>query len=74
MKTIFDFAPTKSELLDLGIEQPAEVYKGVMDTDSANADLYRLFSLRGNVAVAEKHLSQIQNLQYKHDVSYCDLV
>jgi len=44
------------------------------DPDSENAALYRLYSIRGDVAKAQHYLEQIQDKAFRFDVSYSDLL
>ena len=69
MDTIFDYKVTKLELEILSSCSPhtsikdKEKYLKYCDIDTINADLYRLFTLRNEVDIAENYLKKIKDKQ-----------
>lgn len=77
METIFDHDPTAEEMDVLfgGPFSPdhKKMYLEVIEGDSALADLYRLFNLRGDPK-AEHYLAAIKDRRYAFELTYNDLV
>jgi hypothetical protein len=67
MDTIYDHQVTKLEMEILSSCSPShgikdkEVYMKYCDTDTVNADLYRLFILRDESDVAETYIKKIKD-------------
>lgn len=67
MDTIYEHEVTKLEVEILSSCSPhkgfgnKEVYLKYCDTDTINADLYRLFTLRNEVDTAEVYLKKIKD-------------
>jgi len=67
METIFEYKITKLEMEILSSCSPnkgmkdKEKYLKYCDTDTINADLYRLFTLRNEVDVAEIYAKKIKD-------------
>lgn len=65
--TIFEHEVTKLEMEILASCSPhkgfanKEVYLKYCDTDTINADLYHLFTLRNEVDIAENYLKKIKD-------------
>lgn len=76
METIFDHNVTGVELEVLNSFIPSrairtrEKYMVNVDTDKVNADLYYLYTLRGEQKVAELYLNKIKDPKYKYFLSY----
>jgi hypothetical protein len=74
METIFDHAITKEELtLLFGAPPDEERYRTILESETANADLYRLYSVRGDVRKAKTYLNRIKDPLYRFETSYCDI-
>ncbi len=73
METVLDHEPTEvelDELLGTGDERDTpEEYLEFLDSDSANADLFRLFWMRGDAATARSYLARIDDPLYRQSVS-----
>jgi hypothetical protein len=75
METIFDHSITESEqnvLFGSALDQ--ERYRYTTDTETANADLYRLFSERGEPDRAETYLNRIKDPLYRFETSSSDII
>ena len=76
METIFDHNVTGVELEVLNSFIPSrairnrEKYMVNVDTDKVNADLYYLYTLRGEQRTAELYLNKIKDPKYKYFLSY----
>ncbi|WP_394752807.1 hypothetical protein [Crenothrix sp.] len=68
IETIFDHNITSDEILALtdGYQESQEDYLYALDQDSAFADLYRLYSLRGNSDKALFFCDQITDIAFKN--------
>lgn len=68
LETIFDHGITEAEHITLtdGYNETTEDYFHGLDKDSAYADLYRLYSIRGDVNKAAFFLDKIQDLDFKN--------
>jgi hypothetical protein len=76
MDTIFDHKVTKLEMEILsscfphkGIKDK-EIYLKYCDVDTINADLYRLFTLRNEVDIAESYVKKIKDTQIISSLSF----
>ncbi len=70
IETIFDHGVTKAELDDLlGAPETPEEYFAAIDQDAAYADLYFLYSARGNKQTAASFLAKIKNSRYRNNIS-----
>jgi hypothetical protein len=67
LETIFNHEVTLDELLMLnnGYQETKEEYFYGLDQDSANADLYRLYQLRGTIDKAAFFAEKIKDPQFK---------
>ena len=69
MDTIFDHKVTKLEMEILSSCSPhicimdKEKYLKYCDTDTINADLYSLFTLRNEIDIAETYVKKIKDTQ-----------
>jgi hypothetical protein len=76
MDTIFDYRVTKLEKEILASCYPhrriieKEEYLKYCDTDTINADLYRLFTLRNEVENAEVFAKKIKDIQSISSISF----
>lgn len=76
METIFDHEITKRELellnsfLPSRIIKSKDVYLQSKELDRINADLYRLYTLRGDLSKADIYLKKIKDPAYKYLLSY----
>jgi hypothetical protein len=76
MDTIFDYRVTKLEKEILASCCPhkriidKEEYIKYCDTDTINADLYRLFTLRNEVDIAEIYAKKIKDTQSISSISF----
>jgi hypothetical protein len=76
METIFDHQITKKEVELLNSFQPSRVIKSKdvylqnKELDRINADLYRLYTLRGDLSKADFFLRKIKDPTYKYLLSY----
>ena len=76
MDTIFDHKVTKLEMEILsscfphnGIKDK-DIYLKYCDMDTINADLYRLFTLRNEVDIAESYVKKIKDTQIISSLSF----
>jgi len=76
MDTIFDHKVTKLEMEILSSCSPhisikdKEKYLKYCDLDTINADLYRLFTLRNEVDIAESYMKKIKDKQSISSISF----
>lgn len=76
IETIFDYSPSEAELANLlgdaDVRDDEAEYKQFLDNDSAMADLYRLFMLRGDNSAAKSFLEKIKDVSYRNTTSLRD--
>jgi hypothetical protein len=74
METLFDHHPTEQELThilgDPDVRDTREEYLQFMESDGANADLFRLFILRDDRKAAVRYLNRIQEVSYRESVDF----
>jgi hypothetical protein len=76
MDTIFDHKVTKLEMEILSCCSPhisimdKEKYLKYCDVDTINADLYRLFTLRNEVDIAESYVKKLKDTQSISSISF----
>jgi hypothetical protein len=76
METIFDHHVTGIELEVLNSYSPTRIlrnkdkYVSHLNLDKCNADLYHLYTLRGEYKKAEHYLKKIKDPKYKYLLSY----
>ncbi len=68
IETIYDHGITDAEILQLtdGYPETKEEYFYALGQDSAYADLYRLYVIRGNNDKASFYLEKIQDIGFKN--------
>lgn len=67
IETIFDHSITKDELVMIngGYSEAYEDYITGIDRDSANADIYNLYKIRGDRNTAMIYLNKIKDQRFK---------
>ena len=68
VETIFDHGVTDDEILKLtnGYPESKEDYFYALSQDSAYADLYRLYVIRGDIDKAAFFLDQVQDITFRN--------
>lgn len=76
METIFDHNPTEKELENIGrLDFEKNEYIDLLqESDTIYADLYCLFSIRGQKKKAEQYANKIQDKKFKFCTTYHDLI
>ena len=74
METIFDHNPTNQELEDLFGYSDISKDELPENPDILNAELYRLYSIRGQEVKANSFRDRINDQKYKFSVGYDDLM
>jgi hypothetical protein len=70
LETIFDHNATASELEDLlGYSESESDYLNALSSDDAYADLYFLYSARGDEKTAKAYLDKIKDASYRMNIS-----
>lgn len=67
IETVFDHHVTDAEIIELMLE-PKHDYLYSIDQDTAYADLYWLYEMRGDANKAHKYLDSIQDSKYRNSI------